>query len=235
MADTFYAGRKKGWFWYEKPKIAAKKESSAKSFFDEIPKHLSNKEWKKLLDEKIEDAKIGLVRYQDAKAAARMLKITKAQGQMAENVSQAYNYTLQLRPDLDTRVGNPTNQTGTEFYENIQTVKENKILHKLTKRYGLVFFFEGGTKLSEFMCEVVSLFGTLHGFYIMPVTINGVPSKIYPNANKDDQVFNHLKAKKKVMASPAIVAYDQEDEKYIPVISGYGSVSDIRSNVFKTT
>ena len=224
----YYSGRKTGWFWYEKTK-----KPKEISVFKNIPKTLSPEQWQTEVQKRIERANINLRRHRDVKSAKAVLKINKEIMDNVEEVRGVYAYTQQMHPELDPRVETPNHETGWNFFNNARTLKENKTIYRLTKRYGLIFFFNGGEPMSEFMCRVVASFGELHRFFILPVAVNGKVSKVYPLATKDEAVFNKLKLDKKIVKAPAIVAYDQETDTSIPIMSGFASVSDIRRNILR--
>lgn len=237
--DGFYEDRERGWYWYEDPEeVAAIKEAT----LDNLQKQSQSIDTG-IIDTKIDpfDSQSLLEKgyssqdiieqqqkayqqaYQDAvvhpskQNILAYLDVTQKVMKQSHSFSDTFKKTLWVSPQYDYSITGRPNQSQAILAYNQQSLSQKELaLQNLSHTKGIVYFFKSDCPYCQRFSPILKNFSEKYGFTVIPVSLDGMGSEIFPYPKKSD----YLKSKLNVEVVPATFIVEPDTNTVSTV--GYG-------------
>lgn len=227
--DAFYCGERKlgQWFYCAKPKPAENREArqpppvaSAAERMAAITKQLDELKARAIL-EPTEANVIAYVRFQ------------REQLDRASTFSDTWQRALWQNPDLDYTLQRPVSTVGKRLWLDNRKADRDAVLTRLGQRYGLFYFYAQSCGACEVFAPILRSVTDSHRMSVMAVSMDGGPSKDFPNYVVD----SGQRARMGLAGNetPALVLFDTQTRRTIPVGYGVLSADEIMDRIFMLT
>ncbi|OYX59902.1 MAG: conjugal transfer protein TraF [Novosphingobium sp. 32-60-15] len=221
VPDDFYCGERKlgQWFYCVKPKPAEAPPSatpeplvSAADRIATISKQLDELKARAIL-EPTEANVIAYVRFQ------------REQLDRASTFSDTWQRALWQNPDLDYTLQRPVSTVGKRLWLDNRT--------SLGQRYGLFYFYAQSCGACEVFAPILRSVTDSHRMSVMAVSMDGGPNKEFPNYVVDSGQRSRMGVPGN--ETPALVLFDTQTKRTIPVGYGVLSADEIMDRIFMLT
>lgn len=227
--DDFYCGERKlgQWFYCAKPKPSdnAKpatpiEEERAADRIAAITRQLDELKAKAIIDP-TEANVINYIRFQ------------REQLDRASTFSDTWQRALWQNPDLDYTLQRPVSTVGKRLWLDNRKADRDNVLTSLGQRYGLFYFYAQSCGACEVFAPILRSVTDSHRMTVMAVSMDGGPSKDFPNYVVD----SGQRARMGVPGNetPALVLFDTQTKRTIPVGYGVLSADEIMDRIFMLT
>ncbi len=226
--DDFYCGERRlgQWFYCSKPKaeaapsVKAEPQASAAERVAAIAKELDELKARAIL-EPTEANVIAYVRFQ------------REQLDRASTFSDTWQRALWQNPDLDYTLQRPVSTVGKRLWLDNRKADRDAVLINLGQRYGLFYFYAQSCGACEVFAPILRSVTDSHRMTVMAVSMDGGPSKEFPNYVVD----SGQRARMGVPGNetPALVLFDTQTKRTIPVGYGVLSADEIMDRIFMLT
>ncbi|MHA3795546.1 conjugal transfer protein TraF [Sphingomonas sp. YL-JM2C] len=227
--DDFYCGERRlgQWFYCAKPKPADNvkpttpiEEQRATDRIAAITRHLDELKAKAILDP-TEANVINYIRFQ------------REQLDRASTFSDTWQRALWQNPDLDYTLQRPVSTVGKRLWLDNRKADRDTVLTSLGQRYGLFYFYAQSCGACEVFAPILRSVTDSHRMTVMAVSMDGGPSKDFPNYVVD----SGQRARMGVPGNetPALVLFDTQTKRTIPVGYGVLSADEIMDRIFMLT
>lgn len=229
VPDDFYCGERRlgQWFYCTRPKADDAKprppqvpETSAAERMAAITKQLDELKARAIL-EPSEDNVIAYVRFQ------------REQLDRASTFSDTWQRALWQNPDLDYTLQRPVSTVGKRAWLDNRKADRDAVLTNLGQRYGLFYFYAQSCGACELFAPILRSVADSHRMAVMAVSMDGGPSRDFPNYVVD----SGQRARMGVPGNetPALVLFDTQTKRTIPVGYGVLSADEIMDRIFTLT
>lgn len=225
--DDFYCGERRlgQWFYCTRPKAAAPAtsaapEASAADRMAAITKQLDELKARAILDPS-EDNVIAYVRFQ------------REQLDRASTFSDTWQRALWQNPDLDYTLQRPVSTVGKRAWLDNRKADRDAVLTTLGQRYGLFYFYAQSCGACELFSPILRSVADSHRLAVMAVSMDGGPSRDFPNYVVD--AGQRAKMGVPGNETPALVLFDTQTKRTIPVGYGILSADEIMDRIFTLT
>lgn len=226
-SDAFYCqNRKLGyWFYCEKPKVAPKAEPQAPppnavSQLDAITAELRELKARAILEPTNENV-TAYVRFQ------------RAQLDRASLFSDVWQRAIWQDPDLDYTLQRPVSTLGKRQWQDARTSERNNVMQNLGRRYGLFYFFAQSCGACEVMSPIVQSVAGTWSITVRAISTDGGPSRHFPNYTVETTQRSKMGLEPKI--TPAVVLWDAELRRAIPIGYGVMSADDLLDRIYLLT
>ncbi|TGX49157.1 conjugal transfer protein TraF [Sphingomonas gei] len=225
--DDFYCGERKlgQWFYCAKPKApeatpSVAPEQSAADRIASISKQLDELKARAIL-EPTEANVIAYVRFQ------------REQLDRASTFSDTWQRALWQNPDLDYTLQRPVSTVGKRLWLDNRKADRDAVLTNLGQRYGLFYFYAQSCGACEVFAPILRSVTDSHRMSVMAVSMDGGPNREFPNYVVD----SGQRARMGVPGNetPALVLFDTQTKRTIPVGYGVLSADEIMDRIFMLT
>ena len=141
--------------------------------------------------------------------------------------SQAWLKNLLNHPQLDSRNDSPITQYGVQIQKQIVREKREKSIRSLAQSYGLFFFYEGKSKISQAFSFVVKEFAKKYDWQLFAISCDGVLIPGIENNQMDSGITQRLG----VEIFPALFLVEPSRKSILPIAFGLSSVDQIEDNI----
>lgn len=227
--DDFYCGERKlgQWFYCTKPKPAdsapreaPESQASAAERVAAITKQLDELKARAIL-EPTEANVIAYVRFQ------------REQLDRASTFSDTWQRALWQNPDLDYTLQRPVSTVGKRLWLDNRKADRDAVLTNLGQRYGLFYFYSQSCGACEVFAPILRSVTDSHRMSVMAVSMDGGPSKDFPNYVVDSGQRSRMGVPGN--ETPALVLFDTQTRRTIPVGYGVLSADEIMDRIFMLT
>jgi len=225
--DDFYCRERKlgQWFYCVKPKAtevtpSVTPEVSAADRVAAISKQLDELKARAIL-EPTEANVIAYVRFQ------------REQLDRASTFSDTWQRALWQNPDLDYTLQRPVSTVGKRLWLDNRKADRDAVLTNLGQRYGLFYFYAQSCGACEVFAPILRSVTDSHRMSVMAVSMDGGPNRKFPNYVVD----SGQRARMGVPGNetPALVLFDTQTKRTIPVGYGVLSADEIMDRIFMLT
>ena len=228
-SDDFYCRERRlgQWFYCAKPKPAEEtgstaqvREESAVDRIAAIAKQLDELKAKAILDP-TETNVINYVRFQ------------REQLDRASTFSDTWQRALWQNPDLDYTLQRPVSTVGKRLWLDNRQADRDAVLTNLGQRYGLFYFYAQSCGACEVFAPILRSVTDSHRMTVMAVSMDGGPNREFPNYVVD----SGQRARMGIPGNetPALVLFDTQTKRTIPVGYGVLSADEIMDRIFMLT
>lgn len=226
---TFYDRKSEGWHWYKDRIIKKELKKNPKKTKQETmtQKESINKEmedYKKELDYRMNKA----ILYPTPQNVKNFMMMNMDMLNRSNRFKEVFEYVLYNSAKLDPTVKNPTSQVALPVYYQQEKIKLENTLKKLSKTYGLFFFYSGNCPYCHKMAPIVKNFAAQYSWEVKAISMDGGKLAEFPNAVPDNGAARILN----IQNLPALMAVDPVTEKVIPLSFGIASQDIIERRAY---
>jgi conjugal transfer pilus assembly protein TraF len=185
-SGVFFDRRRDGWFWYLELRTKPKQEAPAP---DTLPPTLEEmrKEADRLLARAIETpTEVNVAVYMNYQQ-----QLTTR----AEQFARIWQRVLWTHPELDPTVGEPVAAAGSAAMQAQQAAEQDRLLQALARTSGLLYFYSGNCPLCAAQTPLLSAFAQVHGFSVIPISLDGSADPLFPQSRIDHGAAQKLGVK----------------------------------------
>ena len=232
----FYKKHAEGWFWYQDPPVIdeekeekEKKDETKESKPRQTPLNLAQKAHKQMetFKKQLEDLKVIALVNPTPQNVASYMRVQKEMVDRSENFSKTWQQVVLTNADLNPEVQNPTAQYAQHIQHDVKTQQKKQTIARLSKTYGLIYFFKGNCPYCTGFAPIVKMFADKYNWQVMAVSLDGSPSDIFPDARPDNGIGEALQVK----SVPALIAYNADTNDIIPISYAMTSLDQLENNV----
>jgi conjugal transfer pilus assembly protein TraF len=227
--NRFYNDRERGWYYREcinceeqdKPKETKKltkplSEMDSKQVLDtleSVQKELQVRQARFTLEPTVENAR-SFLDYQRL-----MFKNGTEAGEAMQTAIIKYPY-------LDSRIENPIHSQAIK----VQTIEQDKAndlkIKEFAQQFKLLYFFKGDCPYCHEFQPVLENVRQNYGFEVEAISSDGAK-----HSNFLTRIDNGLTAKLNITTYPTIIAYNSQNDIYLPVSRGFMPETDFKLNI----
>lgn len=227
QGDAFYcAERRLGqWFYCEKPKPPEAKAPPAPA--------QSSAEQLAAITKELEELKARAILEPSEANVIAYVRFQREQLDRASTFSDVWQRALWQNPDIDYTLQRPVNTLGKRAWLDNRKADRGEVLRQLGQRYGLFYFYAQSCGACDIFAPVLRSVADSHGLAVMAVSMDGGPSKDFPNYVVDSGQRERMGVPGR--GTPALVLFDTETRTTVPVGFGILSADEIMDRIFTLT
>jgi conjugal transfer pilus assembly protein TraF len=130
-------------------------------------------------------------------------------------------------PNINEIVQDPTMQSARHAVYEKEREEITQIIEKIKEEYGLFYFYSGSCKFCDVFSPVVKMFAEKYKLDIIPVSLDGIPSKVFSNWQSD----NGISKKFNVKNVPALFAVNPTNGHIVPISHGVSSIDQMEERI----
>lgn len=228
-APTFYDRKSEGWHWY-KDKIIEKelKKTPQKSLKEtRAQKEAINKEmeaYKQELDYRLNRA----ILYPTPQNVRNWMVMNLDMMNKSERFKNVFEWVIYNNPKLDSSIENPTSQAALPVYYQLERQKVENTLKRLSKTYGLFYFYSSQCPYCHKMAPIVKNFAAQYNWEVKAISVDGGKIQEFPDAVLDNGAAQKLN----IQSFPSLIAVDPIEEKIIPLSYGFATQDQIERRAY---
>lgn len=230
----FLEERERGWHWYENPEDERLEEpppppsppeptpQQPEPAAPKGPKPLSS-EWLKENLPKFLNRAIDEPTHENVAAYLYLQRLTMKK---ADKFSEQAMVTVAKEPWLDQNAQHPISDAGTAAAGRMAAEMSNRIVAKLAKDTGILFFFRSDCKFCHMQWPLLQMYAQSSGFTIMPVSMDGgllpgMDPKTVQLDRGQSQLFN-------VSVTPTLFLFQPKTRNAVPIANGFIALTEIQ-------
>lgn len=221
----FFDRKAEGWHWYQTKK--EEKEEPEENKQKDISDPTSPTKWLEMQQKQLKESLNLALFHPSFKNVKNYQILQKKMMDRSENFSEMWQRVLFSTPSLDENTSFPITQVGRHAYLEIQQKKKAELIKKISKSYGLFFFFKGDCAYCHVFAPIVKQFSKKHNIEIIPISLDGGKVKEFPNAIQNNGAAQKLEIK----AVPALIAVNPSTQKTLPISYGVNSIEDLENRL----
>lgn len=225
--DPFYCGERRlgTWFYCDPARRAPKDKATSPSVpaaeqLDAVRQTLDELKARAILDPSEENV-IAYVRFQ------------REQLDRASTFSDVWQRAIWQNPDMDYTLQRPVSTLGKRAWIDLRKADRDAVLTRLGERYGLFYFYAQSCAACDIAGPILRSVADSHGLTVMAVSMDGGPSKDFPNYLVDSGQRERMGIPGR--ETPALVLFDTITKRTLPVGYGILSADEIMDRIFTLT
>lgn len=213
----FFDKHSQGWFWYEKN--VKQNEKSEKPPEDRVKYYQQ------------ELTRLQQIAWLNPTTAnvRRYIKLQNYVMEQSSKFANAWKYVVMQNPELDHTTKFPVNQQGRQVYLEKQATIKNSILQKISKEYGLFYFYKGNCQYCHLMSPVVKRFAKTYGWEVVAISMDGAVMQDFANAKLNKGQAESLGIK----VVPALIAVNPKTKHMLPLAYGFTAEDEIANRAMQ--
>lgn len=232
-SDSYWGGRERGWFWYEKTPV---EEDKPKGQEPETPPPVAEKP-KRIEDmknaaeiraeiQRLMDIAAANPTKENVKAYMDANKYTLDQAMVFTNV---YSEVLRENPALDSTIKNPVNALALNTKKQQDAIDHSQKVGQLASTHGLFFFFRGDCPYCHAFAPTLNAFAKQFGMEVFPISLDGGALPEYPRPTVDTYKADLLG----VTTVPAVFIGDKASGEVKPVGYGVMALNELIERIYQ--
>lgn len=224
---NFIERKAEGWHFYEKSHQKSVVSDQKEKLTREKPPQNDPLSRLKEFKEEVERLKAIAVlnpTYHNVKA---YMKIQKVLMERSTRFAEKWMEVVYTAPSLDYTLRHPTSQAARHVYLDEQQREMNAEVGKLSRTYGLFFFYRGDCPYSRQFASIVKAFSAKHHWEVLPISLDGAILPEFPEARMDNGTSRALG----VSSVPTLLAVEPQSGKVIPLSRGMNTHDQIEDRI----
>jgi len=218
-----------GWHFYCDPDEAKEPEAPA----TKAPQAPSATERIQTMHKALEDARARAVLKPTPENVTSYLRLQQEALQSAANFSDAFRRAVWSNPGLDYTLRRPVGALAKRLWTGERRAEREGVLQALGERYGLIYLGSDRCPGCRVFGPLLRAFALRHGIEVLAVSMTGGPLDGWPGAVPDQGRAARLGIKARVL--PAVVLYDTQTRRAIPVSYGVVAEDQLADRIFALT
>ncbi len=227
--DDFYCGERKlgQWFYCAKPKLPEPRQQA-----QQVPE-ISAAERMAAITKQLDELKARAILEPSEENVIAYVRFQREQLDRASTFSDTWQRALWQNPDLDYTLQRPVSTVGKRAWLDNRKADRDAVLTNLSQRYGLFYFYAQSCGACELFAPILKSVADSHRMAVMAVSMDGGPNREFPNYVVD----SGQRARMGVPGyqTPALVLFDTQTKRTIPVGYGVLSADEIMDRIFMLT
>lgn len=222
---SFYEDHARGWHWYEKKDEDTENAQELKDY-KKTEKYPATKELKEY-QAMLEEAKASAVMYPTPK---NVLNYQQLQYEMLEKAGKFANIWMQnlyTNTNIDYTQKFPISQNARHIYIAEQMKRTEAKIHRLSKKYGLFFFFKNNCPYCKAFSPIVKRFSEKYEWEVLAISEFGEKHPLFKRSVQD----NGLADIWGVSTYPSLFAVNPKTGHVIPVANGMISIQEMEERI----
>lgn len=228
-ADDFYCAQRRlgQWFYCAKPKAAeANRAVPAAPLANPVERMAA-------ITRQLDELKARAILEPTEANVIAYIRFQREQLDRASTFSDTWQRALWQNPDLDYTLQRPVSTVGKRAWLDNRKADRDAVMAGLSQRYGLFYFFAQSCGACELFAPILRSVSDSHGMAVMAVSMDGGPSREFPNYVVDAGQRERMGVPGK--ETPALVLFDTATRRTIPVGFGILSADEIMDRIFALT
>lgn len=227
--DDFYCGERKlgQWFYCTKPKPTENARSAAPEPTVSAAERIA------VITKQLDELKARAILEPTEANVIAYVRFQREQLDRASTFSDTWQRALWQNPDLDYTLQRPVSTVGKRLWLDNRKADRDAVLTNLGQRYGLFYFYAQSCGACEVFAPILRSVTDSHRMTVMAVSMDGGPSKDFPNYVVDSGQRSRMGVPGN--ETPALVLFDTQTKRTIPVGYGVLSADEIMDRIFMLT
>lgn len=227
---SYFDEHEKGWHWYQVITESNRENSSTKR--EELPENLENPiEELKNYQKRLEEAKALAIMHPTKENVANYQYLQYEALERAQKFSTIWMENVYLNSDLNYSLISPTSQNTRHIYLQERDAKKTEKIARLSKEYGLFFFFKTGCAYCEAFAPIVKKFSEKYHWEVLAISEFGERNDLFERNVKD----NGLSQTWRVRTYPSLFAVNPKTGHVIPIADGMISIEEMEDRIMTIT
>jgi conjugal transfer pilus assembly protein TraF len=227
--DEFYCGERRlgQWFYCAKPKPLDNAKPATPVEADRATDRIA------AIAKQLDELKAKAILEPTEANVINYIRFQREQLDRASTFSDTWHRALWQNPDLDYTLQRPVSTVGKRLWLDNRKADRDAVLTSLGQRYGLFYFYAQSCGACEVFAPILRSVTDSHQMTVMAVSMDGGPSRDFPNYVVD----SGQRARMGVPGNetPALVLFDTQTKRTIPVGYGVLSADEIMDRIFMLT
>lgn len=206
FAGKFYQDSERGWYYYEHNRKKNKTENNFSKL--PIPEQLEH------IQKELDNRKSQMVLYPTIENARNYIEFQNAVFENASQVSKVWQAVLLKYPEFDSRIKNPVNEQALRIKYEEEGKDTNKIINEFAGNFELLLFSSDSCSYCQAFMPIINGFASQHNFKMKILDLN-----------------NQLARDLDIQGTPTLIAYNQQNNIYLPVSRGLATIEDLTRNI----
>jgi len=230
-AETLYCQERKlgYWFYCAKPISKDDPQQEAEPEAETIP---ASQELDAITSE-LRELKARAILYPTRDNVAAYIRFQRAQLDRASVFSDVWQRAIWQDPELDYTLQRPVGAVAKKQWQDVRAAERDSVMARLSQRYGLFYFFSATCGPCEVMSPIVKGVAGRWGISVRAISTDGGPSRHFPNYRVETNQRARMGLETK--ATPALVLWDSETERPIPIGYGVLSADELQDRIYLLT
>ncbi len=227
--NAFYNDRERGWYYHEKfeelkkPKQLVKPKMSLQEMdgsqvldtLASVQKEMQVRQARYTLEPSVENAR-------------DFLDYQRLMFKNGEKASEAMQTVLIKYPYLDSRLENPIHSQAIKIKTLESDKSETQKIKEFAQHFKLIYFFKEGCSYCREFQPILEKIVKDYGFKIEAISSDG---KKLEGSLIETNIDNGMTTKLNIKTYPSLIAYNSQNNIYLPVSSGYLPLQDLKLNI----
>ncbi len=223
-----------GWFWYEdrerkqEEKAIEQPKALPPPIVNVPPPPLTATEEMVLIRKELEERLNKAILEPSEENVLAYMHMQQDWINQSAQFSQAWLKNLLNHPGLDSRLtAGPITQYGVQVQKQILREQREEKIHSLISSYGLFFFYEGNSKISQAFSFVVKEFAKKYEWQVIAISCDGILIQGFEN----NQVNQGMTQRLGIEQFPSLFLVEPKQQLVVPIAFGLSSVDQIEENI----
>jgi conjugal transfer pilus assembly protein TraF len=230
--NTFYNDRERGWYYHENfdenkeletkesiksPKISLREmdDDQVLSTLSSVQKEMQVRQARYTLEPTLENAR-------------DFLDYQRLMFKNGEQASEAMQTALLKYPYLDSRLENPINQQAIKIKTLESDEANNLKIKEFAQHFKLIYLFKEGCSYCQEFQPVLEKIVSDYKFEIEAISSDG---RKLEGSFITTRIDNGLASKLNITTYPTLIAYNSQNNIYLPVSRGFLPFQDLKLNI----
>lgn len=220
-----------GWFWYE-DKVQKQEEKEIESIqppalISALPLLTATEEMT-LIRKELEESLNQAILEPSEDNVLTYMQMQQNWVNRSAQFSQVWLKNLLNHPKLDSRLTEgPMTQYGVQVKKQILREEREERIRSLIQSYGLFFFYEGNSKISQAFSFVVREFAKKYEWQVIAVSYDGILIPGFENNQMNQGITQRLGIEK----FPSLFLVEPKQHIIVPIAFGLSSIDQIEENI----
>ena len=181
----------------------------------------------------LEEARAAAVLDPSPEKATAYLRLQQKMLQKAAAFSDAFRRAVWATPDLDYTLKRPVGALAKQLWSDERRKERDAALAGLNDRYGLIYLGHAECAGCKVFGPLLRAFAIRHGLDVLAVSMTGEALEGWPEATPDNGRAEKLGLGGAPL--PAVVLFDNETKKVLPVVFGVIAEDQLAERIFVLT
>ncbi|VVT00662.1 conjugal transfer protein TraF [Erythrobacter sp. EC-HK427] len=161
------------------------------------------------------------------------IRFQREQLDRASLFSDVWQRALWQDPDLDYTLERPVGALAKRQWQDARAAERDAVMSRLSRRYGLFYFFAQSCGACEVMSPIVKSVATRWRITVRAISTDGGPSRDFPNYTIENGQRPRMGLEPGI--TPAVVLWDSETRRAIPIGYGVLSADELQDRIYLLT
>ena len=225
--NIFYNDRERGWYFGESFAVEKKPQPTRKNLsemnadqvletLNAVQKEMQVRQARFTLEPTVENTRA-------------FLDYQRLMFKNGSEASEAMKTVLIKYPYLDSRLENPINQQAIQI-QTLESKAANDLkIKEFAQNFKLYYFFKSNCPYCQAFQPVLEKLGKVYGFKIEAIGHEG--NKLENTDSISTRIDNTLASKLNITTYPTIIAYNNQNNIYLPISRGFLPLEDLKLNI----